>query len=95
MTTVKKGYLALPQEWCKHLRCLNRLYWKPERLAGINEAANQHTEAPSQVDMYTAIRARIAHFGGVELPEIEREAIRPVPGLDDSDTFQAEINSRG
>ena len=45
--------------------------------------------------MYTAIRARIAHFGGVELPEIEREAIRPVPGLDNSDTFQAEINSRG
>jgi hypothetical protein len=41
MTTVKKGHLALAQEWRKHLRDLKRLYWKRERRAGVTEAAHQ------------------------------------------------------
>jgi hypothetical protein len=78
MTTVKKGHLALAQEWRKHLRDLKRLYWKRERRAGISDAAVQVTEAPEQTDLVTAIRRRIEPSGGVDLPEIKREPIRPV-----------------
>lgn len=78
MTTVKKGHLALAQEWRKHLRDLKRLYWKRERRAGISDAAAQVTEAPEQIGLATAIRRRFEPLGGVDLPEIKREPIRPV-----------------
>ena len=79
MTTVKKGHLARAQEWCKHLRPkLKRYYWKRERRAGMSDAAVQVTEAPEQTDLVTAIRRRIEPSGGVDLPEIKREPIRPV-----------------
>ena len=35
-------------------------------------------ERPHLGNMYDAIRARFAPLGGVELPEVEREPIRPV-----------------
>jgi hypothetical protein len=79
MTAVKKGHLAQAQEWCKHLRPkLKRYYWKRERRAGISDAAVQVTETPAQSDLYTAIRRRFEPLGGVDLPEIKREPIRPV-----------------
>jgi hypothetical protein len=79
MTTVKKGHLAQAQEWCKHLRPnLKRYYWKRERRAGINDAAGQVTGAPEQTDLATAIHRRFGPLGGVDLPEITREPIRPV-----------------
>jgi len=79
MTTVKKGHLAQAQEWCKHLRPkLKRFYWKRERRAGISDAAAQVTEAPEQIGLATAIRRRFEPLGGVDLPEIKREPIRPV-----------------
>ena len=78
MTTVKKGHLALAQEWRKHLRDLKRLYWKRERRAGISDAAAQVTEAPEQIGLATAIRRRFEPLGGVDLPEIKREPIRRV-----------------
>ena len=79
MTTLKKGHLARAQEWCKHLRPkLKRYYWKREQRASINDAASQVTEAPEQTDLATAIRRRFGPLGGVDLPEIKREPIRPV-----------------
>ena len=83
MTTVKKGHLALAQEWRKHLRDLKRLYWKRERRAGVTESAHQVSEAPHEINLYDAIRRRVADAGGgFELPEIKRGPIRPPPSFD-------------
>jgi len=35
-------------------------------------------ERPRAGNIYEAIRGRFAQLGGIELPEIERDAIRPV-----------------
>ena len=83
MTTVKKGHLALAQEWRKHLRDLKRLYWKRERRAGVTEVAHQVSEAPHEINLCDAIRRRVADAGGgFELPEITREPIRNPPNFD-------------
>jgi len=49
-----------------------------DRRTGNGDAAVQVTEAPEQTDLVTAIRRRIEPSGGVDLPEIKREPIRPV-----------------
>ncbi len=41
-------------------------------------AAALAEERPRPSNLYEAIRARFAAAGGVDLPEIEREPIRPV-----------------
>ena len=41
MANVKKGQLAAPPEWWKHLRWTKRTFWKTERQAGKEEAEQQ------------------------------------------------------
>lgn len=42
-----------------------------------------NTESPRQENLATAIRARFAAFGGVDLPAIERELPRQPPVFDE------------
>lgn len=41
MAHVKKGQLAAPPEWWKHLRWTKRLFWKRERRAGQKVARKE------------------------------------------------------
>jgi hypothetical protein len=41
MANVKKGQLANPPEWWKHLRWVKRVFWKRERKAARREIARE------------------------------------------------------
>ncbi|MBV9590530.1 MAG: plasmid stabilization protein [Hyphomicrobiales bacterium] len=45
----------------------------------LRNALNRHAERPA--NLVTAIRARFAPLGGVELPEMPREPVREPPRL--------------
>jgi hypothetical protein len=41
MATIKKGTLARPPEWWKHLRWMKRAFWKAERTAAKQDSKRQ------------------------------------------------------
>ena len=45
MASVKKGQLAKPAEWWKHLRWMKRKFWKRERIAGKVDIEARKQEA--------------------------------------------------
>jgi antitoxin FitA len=64
------------------LRAASRNRSMEEEARQILRAALQH-EPPQGLDLAARIRARVAVFGGVDLPIAPREPVRPPPTFDD------------
>jgi plasmid stability protein len=60
------------------VRAAERNLSMEEEARQILRAALQEPAAPT-ADLATRIRARFAHLGDVQLPEVAREPVRPAP----------------
>jgi antitoxin FitA len=68
------------------MRAASRNRSMEEEARQILRAALQHAPLTRGEDLASRIRARVAAFGGVDLPVEPREPVRPPPTFDDKPT---------